>query len=121
MTVGPQALEHVERLRVEPVGERIVHQERRRRQQARIPRILHPIALQRAEVVGIAELRPEPLEDRPVALLALRPDLAGEEALQVGGDAVVVEERVVDVDQEYDRTLRHRHGAPPSTSTRPSG
>src|SRR5438094_10509142 len=74
-----------------------------------IARVLYAIALERAEVVGVAELGAERLADRPVSLLPLRPDLARQVALQVGGDAVVVDERVVDVEQEDDRAACSHH------------
>ena len=110
MTVGPKAARcsiDVERAREEPVGERIVDQERRDGEQVRVARVLDAVALQRAEVVGVAELGAQRFEDRPVALLALGADLAREVALQVGGDAVVVEQRVVDVEQEHDAAADH--------------
>ncbi len=69
-----------------------------------IVRILDAIPLQRAEIVGIAELDAELLENRPVALLALCADFAREMAAQVVGDAIVVEQGVVHVEEKYDRT-----------------
>ena len=54
---GCEAGEHVERARVEPVGERVVDQERRRRQQVRVVRVLDAIALERAEVVARSRAR----------------------------------------------------------------
>jgi hypothetical protein len=65
-----------------------------------VARIGKPEPLQRAEVVRIAELLAEQLELVPVALLTLRAEFVGQVAPQVGGDAVVVEQRVVDVEQE---------------------
>ena len=66
-------------------------------------RVLDPIALQGAEVVAVAQIGEELLEDRPVAVAAGRPELAFEMASEIGLDAVVVEQRVVDIDQEDDR------------------
>jgi hypothetical protein len=57
--------------------------------------------------VGGAQL----LEDHPVALLPLGPDLALQMALQVGGDAIVVEERVVHIEQE-NNVIDHQMGLP---------
>jgi hypothetical protein len=65
-----------------------------------IARIGPAVVLQRAEVIGIAELGAQLLEDRPIALLPLMPDLAFEMALEVGANTVVVEQRVVDIEQE---------------------
>src|SRR5262249_39723122 len=65
------------------------------------------------EVVGVAELVAELLELVPVALLALGAELLGEPQPEVGGDAVVVEQRVVDVEQEDGLV----HGRRPSSPT----
>src|SRR5262252_7813252 len=48
-------LENVERSRVEPIGERVIHQIRRHRQQMDVFWMLDPIALQGAEIVAVAE------------------------------------------------------------------
>ena len=73
MTVGRarQGADRVERAGIDAIGERIVQQEQRDLQHVRIARTLDAVALQRAEIVGVAELGPELLEDLPVALLAL--------------------------------------------------
>jgi hypothetical protein len=63
--------------------------------------VLHPVALECPEVVGVAQLGTERLEDRPVPLLTIRSDFVGEVALEIGRDSVVVEQRVVDVEQEH--------------------
>src|SRR5207253_322771 len=125
-----EMLEHVERAREEPVREGIVHEERGDREEMGIPRVLDPVALQRAQVVGVAELGAEVLEDGPVACFGLGTDLAPEIAPQVRGDAVVVDERVVDVEEEDDgaRRCHPRHllssraaaGASTSQRRRPS-
>ena len=97
-----EVLDHVERVREEAVGERVVEEERRHREQVRVARVLDPVALQRAEVVGVAELLAQLLEDLPVALLPLVADLALEVAPHVGDDVVVVDQRVVDVEERDD-------------------
>jgi len=71
--------------------------------------MLDPISLQRAQVVRVAQLGPQLFEDSPVSLLPLASDLALEVALEIGRDVIVVDERVVHVDQEDDRMSRgHR-------------
>jgi hypothetical protein len=103
-----------ERARVETFGERIVEQEVRHLQQpvvavaVVIDRVA--IALQRAEVVDVTELGAELLEDRPVALGARSTEFALEMLPQVGDDPVVVEQRVVDIEQEDDARARDAHG-----------
>ena len=61
-------------------------------------RVLDPIALQGAEVVAIAEFREQLLEDSPVAVAADGPEFAFEMTPEIGLDAVIVEQRVVDID-----------------------
>ena len=58
-------------------------------------------ALERAEIVGIAKLLPDRLEMPPVAVRRL-PEQAAQMRPQVIGHAVVVEQRVVDIQQEDD-------------------
>ena len=65
--------------------------------------MLDAVTLQGAQVIGVAEFLSQLLEDRPVALLRIGADLARQMAPQVVGYAVVVEQRVVDVEQEHDR------------------
>ena len=65
--------------------------------------MLHPIALQRAQVVCVAELGPKLFEDGPIPRLPLVADLALEVALEIGGDVIVVDQRVVHVDEKDDR------------------
>ena len=69
---------------------------------AQVARAGVAIALQRAEVVGVAELVPELLEQLPVPAAAVLADLRIEMRAQIGGDAIVVEQRVVDVEEEDD-------------------
>ena len=100
-------LDHVERGREEAVGKVVVDEEGRDREEVRIARVLDAVALQCSQVVGVAELDAQRFEDGPVSLLALDPDLADEIPLQVGGNPVVVEQRVIDVEQEYDPAAGH--------------
>src|SRR5438876_5971567 len=73
--------------------------------------MFHSIPLQRAQVVRVAQLGPQLFEDGPVPLLPLAADLALEVSLEIGGDVIVVDERVVHIDQEYDR-MRGTHRGP---------
>ena len=74
-------------------------------------RVREPEALERAEVVRVAELLAQPLELVPVPLLPLGAEVLRQVRAQVGGDGVVVEQRVVDVEEEDGRV---RHGGLPS-------
>ena len=95
-------VERVERAGEEPVRERVRDEEVRDGEHAQVARPRVAIPLQRAEVVGVAELVAELLEELPVLAAAVLADLGVEMRAQVGGDAVVVEQRVVDVEEEDD-------------------
>src|SRR6266540_2716417 len=101
-------LEYVERIWKQAIGKRIVHQDVRNCEEMRIARVLSPVALQGASIVGVAEFSAQLLENHPVALLPLMPDLARQMALQVGGDAIVVEEPVIPIEQADDLTAHHK-------------
>src|SRR5262249_15025105 len=96
-------LDRVDRARIEPVCERVVHQEARYGQQRVITRMADARVLERAQVVGVAELRAELLEDLEVLLRAFRADLLHEVAPQVERHPIVVEQGVVDVEEDDDR------------------
>src|SRR5262249_22951000 len=83
----------------------------RHRQQPRVARVLDAVALQRPEVVAVAQLDEQLLEDGPVAVAAVRAELRGEVALDVGLDAVGVQQGVVDVHEEDD-VVRRGHRPP---------
>src|SRR6267154_3921066 len=74
-----------------------------------VPRIFYAIALQRSQIVRIPEFGAQLLEDFPVALRTGRAYFAGEVLLEIVGDLVVIEERIVYVKKEDDfRIDRHR-------------
>jgi hypothetical protein len=64
--------------------------------------MLDTIALQGAEVIAVAEFREQLFENRPVALAGDNAELTIEVALDVFLDAVVVEQRIVHVDEKND-------------------
>ena len=90
----------------------------------RVARVPQTVALQRPEIVRISKLVAKRLEQLPVLLLTLVSELAVDVPHQVRDDAVVVEQRVVDVEQCDDgmhqsimtrrasRALRARRPAP---------
>ena len=90
--------DRLERARVDAFLERIVHEEARDLEQARVTRVGEAKALERAQVVGVAELHAQLLEELPVAFLAFLAEGRGEVLAQVGGHRVVVEQGVVDVE-----------------------
>src|SRR5207245_9229330 len=97
-----QVGDHVERAGIEPIGKRIVQQEERDAKELRVARPFDAISLQRAEVVGVAEPAAKLFEQIPVAPLAVLAKGVALMAAQILGDRVVVEERVVDVEQEHE-------------------
>src|SRR4030095_782653 len=102
--LSPRAkfFQHVERSGIQTIGEGVVDQERRHRQQVNILRMLDPVALQGAEVIAIAQIGKQLFEDRPVALAGGNSELTVEVALDVVLDAVVVDQRIVYVDEKND-------------------
>src|SRR6516162_1943760 len=59
-----------------------------------------PIALQGSEVIPVAQLTEQLLEDRPVTVAGRRAELALEMAPEIGLDAVIIQQRVVDIDKK---------------------
>ena len=60
--------------------------------------MLDPVALQGAEIIAVSQITEELLENRPIPVAAGRPELTFKVALEIILNAVVVEQRVVDVD-----------------------
>src|SRR5438477_3945878 len=69
-------------------------------------RMSDPIPLQSAKVIRVAQFTPQLLENAPVFLCSRGADFAGEVALQILCDSVVVNQRVVYVEQEDDASRR---------------
>src|SRR5208283_2106740 len=64
----PSVGDGVDRPGIEPGVERVVDEKAREPDEARIAQSLEATALDRAEIVGVARLRPLLVEDRPVPL-----------------------------------------------------
>ncbi len=75
----------------------------------RVARVLDTVALQCAQVISVTQLVPERHQDCPVPFPAGRSELLIHVLLEVGQDRVVVEKRVVDIDQEDDGSRGVRH------------
>src|SRR5436309_4162253 len=110
LAVVAQVGDRLERAWVDAFLERILNEEARDLEQARVARVGEAEALERAQVVRVAELHAQLLEELPVALLTLLAEGLGEVLAQVGGHRVVVEQGVVDVEKEDDTHARHRSG-----------
>ena len=72
-------------------------------------RVSGAIALQSAKVIRVPQFIPQLLKNAPVFLCSLGADFAGEVALQIFCDSVVVNQRVVYVEQEDDASRRTIH------------
>src|SRR5437764_15075646 len=59
------------------------------------------VTLQRAEIISVAKLGPKRLEDVPVVLLPFLPELPIHVPHEIGDDTIVVEQRVIDVEQRH--------------------
>src|SRR3954462_12508517 len=92
----------VECARVDAFGERIVDEKRRHEEQARIVVQLEPVALQCPEVIDVPQLHAQRLEDLTVTVAARSAERLLQMILQVAEYPVVVEKRVVDVEEKGD-------------------
>src|SRR5471030_2965719 len=100
-----QPRQRVQCARIQALGERIVEQEGRHAQQPRVAAGLLAETLQRAEVIDIAQFGAQRFEDVPVTRAAFGAELVFQPRAQVVLDTVVVEQRVVAIDQEHDAVL----------------
>src|SRR5215831_3244515 len=105
-----QPLQHLQGVRVEPLSERVVHEEGGHRQQLHLARMFDTEALEGADIVAIAQLGEQILQDSPIAGAGSDPIGLIEMVLQVLLDPVIVEQCVVDIDEEDDR-MRQCHAA----------
>src|SRR4051812_47559107 len=74
--------------------------------------MIDAIALQRAVIIGVANLAANSLEVLPVFFRRRGADVLLEMAHHVGDDAIVIDQRIVDVEEKYDM-LSHLWAAPP--------
>jgi Acetokinase family len=95
-------LDRVQSAGIEPLDEWVVDQPARHAQHLRTMQVLRPVALQRAKVIGISELAPQLFKDFPVSVARHRAVGLLEVLAQMGLHAIVVDQRVVHVEQEDD-------------------
>jgi hypothetical protein len=94
-------VDSIERLWEETVSEGIVDHEIRNGEEFVFTGAFEAIALEGSKVVGVTEFGAELLEDLPIAVGRAGADFVLEMALEIGGDAIVVDKRVIDVEEEY--------------------
>jgi hypothetical protein len=95
-------LHGVQRAGIKTVSERIIDQPARHPQHLRAMQRFDPVALQCAQVVDVSKLLPQFFKNVPVAVARGGPVCLRQMLLQIGLHAVVVDQRVVDVEQEDD-------------------
>src|SRR5215471_10970706 len=69
-------------------------------------RMFVAISLQSTEIIRVAQFRPQLLENVPIFLRSLCTNLPGKVALQICCHSVVVQQRIVYVEQEDDLSRR---------------
>src|SRR5438093_13490213 len=94
-------LHDIERIGEQAIRKGVIYKEVRDSEEMRIVRILDPIALQGAQIIDVAELRPQLLQDCPVALLPPVSDLPIYMTLQIGSDSMVIKQRLVDLKEKH--------------------
>src|SRR6476620_3323866 len=99
-------LNRLERIGENTLGEGIIDQKIRHAKQVLGARMFDPIPLQSAEVVRVAQFGPQLLENPPIFLRSVGADFADEVALQICCHSVVIQQRVVYVEQEDDASRR---------------
>ena len=88
-------IHNLKRLRKQTFLEGIFQEEMRNRKHVQVVGVVCAVTLQRAEVICVPNFCSQFFENRPVALLPLVTDLTFQMISQVGGHAVVVEQRVI--------------------------
>src|SRR5207245_11808125 len=99
-------LHNIERIGEQAIRKGVIYEEVRDREEMRIVLILDPIALQDAQIIDVAELRPQLLPDCPVALLPLHFDLAIYMTLQVSTDSIAIEQLTVYIEVQAEVLAR---------------
>ena len=93
-------LHRLERVRIEAIGERIVQEPIGGAEDRGIVRVFEPQALERAEIVHVAQCAHSSSNDLPVARAGAIAMRGSEPLSKVLPNPVVVEKRVVDVEQK---------------------
>jgi hypothetical protein len=92
----------IERIRKEAVGKGVIRQKVRYFQQIWVMGVLSTIPLEGPEIIGITEFGPDFLKDFKIALLPLVPGYLIGVPPEVSGDAIGIEQRVVNIKEEDD-------------------
>src|ERR1700761_1221838 len=90
----------VEGMRIEAIGERIIQEPVRGAKDLEVAWLFKPQALECAEIVHIAELSPKLIHDLPVTSAGLSSVSSLQPFSKVGANPVVIEKRIVNIEQE---------------------
>ena len=102
-------LDDIKRACIKPVGKRIIDEPARHPQHPWIVHLFKPEPLQCTEIVRIAELLPQFFKNVPVKVAGFGPICLGQMGCQIDLDAIVIKERVVDIEKK-DEIMRRGHG-----------
>ena len=97
----------IKRIRKEAVRKGVIHQKVRCFQQKGIVWIVVTIPLEGPKLIGVTEFGPDFFKNFKIALLSLRSDCLIGVPPEVGGDAIVIEQRVVNIKEEDDFICCH--------------
>ena len=95
-------LEHIQRVREQAIGKRIVDQKTGNGEETWIVRFFVAVALQCAEIIGITEFTPQLFEEAPITLRPFAADLLFQMMLEVRRDAIIIQQRIVHIEQKHD-------------------
>ncbi len=88
-------------IRVQTFGEGVIDEEARHAQQLGDIQVFESVLLQRAQIIHIPQAAADLFQDLGVPVAAGRSVFCGDVVHQIADEPVVVEQRVVDIDQEH--------------------
>jgi hypothetical protein len=107
----PHVVHGVQGARIQAIGERVVDEPARHAQHHRVMHRLASIPLQGAQVVNVTEFASQLFENLKVPVAGRHAACAFQVLPGIGLNAIIVDERVVDIEQKDDiRPLDHRRG-----------
>src|SRR5580704_9411895 len=97
--------------RIQTGRKRIVDQPARHTQHIRSMHLVQPEPLQSSKIIDVSQLASQLFKDCPISVARLRPKLAGQMLSQIRLHRIVVEQRIINVEQEDDfGVLEHFFG-----------
>ena len=93
---------HLQRVREQAIGKWIIDQKTGNGEEMWLVRPFTAVALQCAKIIGVTEFTPQLFEEAPITLCPFAPDLLFQMTLEVRRNAIVIQQRVVDIEQKHD-------------------